>query len=257
VVPRDLEDARKTVTLDLYVSYKLFLSMQILIQKMSILYALILNFRGLRTIMSMAVLLLLFAGAAQANPFSSIFGYQEVPQQDISVFPQWLEVLEEQLTSNVKDGSCGDTESFNRCHLGEWHGFLVSIRELPRKQQLDAVNRFANEKNYVLDIENYGREDYWAIPELFLENGGDCEDYVIVKLFSLRWLGWDVQSMRLVVVQDTNLRLPHAILAVAAGTDIFILDNQASIIVPERTIVHYAPVYSISDRQWWLHLPMT
>jgi predicted transglutaminase-like cysteine proteinase len=257
VAPRDFEGDRKTVTPDLYVGYELFLSMRIVKQTPSILYALILNFRPLRAIMSTAALLLLFAGAAQANPFGSIFGYQEVPQQDISVFPQWIEVLEEQLTSNIKAGSCRDTESFNRCHLDEWHGFLVSIRELPRKQQLDAVNRFANEKNYVLDIENYGREDYWAIPELFLENGGDCEDYVIVKLFSLRWLGWDMQSMRLVVVQDTNLRLPHAILAVAAGTDIFILDNQASIIVPERTIVHYAPVYSISDRQWWLHLPMT
>ena len=205
--------------------------------------------------MSTSALMLMSAGPAQANPFNGIFGYQEVPQNDISVFPQWLEVLEEQLTSNLQDGSCDDKESFNRCHLDEWHAFLLDIRELPRNKQLDAVNRFANEKNYVLDIENYGLEDYWAIPELFLENGGDCEDYVIVKLFSLRWLGWDTRSMRLVVVQDTNLRLPHAILAVASGPDVFILDNQASIIVPERTIVHYAPVYSISDRQWWLHLP--
>ncbi len=207
--------------------------------------------------MSMAAVMLMFTGSTHANPFDNIFGYQEVPQHDISVFPQWLDVLEKQLTSNLKEGSCKDVQSFNRCHLDEWHSFLLGIQDMSRNQQLDAVNRFANEKNYVLDIENYGREDYWAIPELFLENGGDCEDYVIVKLFSLRWLGWNMQSMRLVVVQDTNLRLPHAILAVASGTDIFVLDNQASIIVPERTIVHYAPVYSISDRQWWLHLPKT
>ena len=94
-------------------------------------------------------------------------------------------------------------------------------------------------------------------PISVLQNGGDCEDYVIVKLFSLRWLGWADDAMRLVVVQDTNLRLPHAVLAVASEGDVYILDNQASIIVPERTIVHYAPVYSISDRQWWLHLPTT
>lgn len=195
--------------------------------------------------------------AGSASPFGGLFGYQQVPQHDISVFPQWLDVLEQHITSNLVEGSCAATDHFNRCHLEEWRGFLRGIRDLPRQAQLDAVNRFANEKNYVLDIDNYGREDYWAIPELFLENGGDCEDYVIVKLFSLRWLGWDVQSMRLVVVQDTNLRLPHAVLAVATGNDVYILDNQASIIVPERTIVHYAPVYSISDRQWWLHLPTT
>ena len=58
--------------------------------------------------------------------------------------------------------------------------------------------------------------------------GPGDEDYVIVKLFSLRWLGWDTQSMRLMVVQDTNLRLPHAILAVASGKDIFVLDNPCS-----------------------------
>ena len=184
-----------------------------------------------------------------------MFGYQQVPQRDISVFPQWLDILEEQVTGSLVDGECAETESFNRCHLAEWRAFLDTIRELPSDRQLDAVNQFANEKQYVLDIENYGREDYWALPRLFLENGGDCEDYVIVKLFSLRWLGWDVSDMRLVVVQDTNLRLPHAILAVASAGSIFILDNQASIIVPERAIVHYAPVYSISDRNWWLHLP--
>lgn len=198
----------------------------------------------------------LVAPAAVANPFGGIFGYREVAQTDINVFPQWLDVLEKHLTANLPEGSCEDTQ-FNRCHLNEWHAFLGSIRDRSRDTQLAAVNDYANEQNYVLDIDNYGLEDYWAIPELFLQNGGDCEDYVIVKLFSLRWLGWADDAMRLVVVQDTNLRLPHAVLAVASGDDVFILDNQASIIVPERAIVHYAPVYSISDRQWWLHLPTT
>ncbi len=203
------------------------------------------------------VLALLLSSPLQANPFNGIFGYQEVAQSDITVFPQWLDVLEKAVISNVQEGDCDATGTFNKCHLQEWHAFLDGIRELPLAGQLEAVNRFANDKHYVLDIDNYGKEDYWAIPELFLENGGDCEDYVIVKLFSLRWLGWDVEAMRLVVVQDTNLRLPHAVLAVANEADVFILDNQVPMIVPERTIVHYAPVYSISDRQWWLHLPTT
>lgn len=208
------------------------------------------------TVIGALSLLVLAAPVAQANPFNSMFGYREVPQADISVFPQWLDVLEQQITGNLPEGSCEET-TFNRCHLEEWHAFLKSIRGQSRDAQLEAVNDFANEQQYVLDIDNYGLDDYWAIPDLFLQNGGDCEDYVIVKLFSLRWLGWADDAMRLVVVQDTNLRLPHAILAVASEGNVFILDNQASIIVPERTIVHYAPVYSISDRQWWLHLPTT
>ena len=201
------------------------------------------------------ILGLLASPLATAGEFDRLFGYSEVPQSDISVFPQWLKILEEKITSGINDGECADTEKFNRCHLQEWREFLNSISDHTPAEQLNAVNRFANDQNYVLDIENYGLEDYWALPELFLQNGGDCEDYVIVKLFSLKWLGWETRSMRLVVVQDTNLRLPHAILAVADGEDVFILDNQASRIVLERSIVHYAPVYSISDRQWWLHLP--
>lgn len=189
-----------------------------------------------------------------AESFGQLFGYSELPQSDINVFPQWLDILEERITERLEDGDCGELE-FNRCHLAAWRAFLTEIGHLPKAEQLARVNDYANEQHYVLDIENYGLTDYWAIPQLFLENGGDCEDYVIVKLFSLRWLGWDVNDLRLVVVQDTNLRIPHAVLAVDDGTEVWILDNQVSSIVPQGAILHYAPVYSISDRQWWLHIP--
>lgn len=211
--------------------------------------------------MSTLLAIALLAGSFPAlagpldNPFAELFGYSEVAQADITVFPQWLEVLEQQMVEQANAADCSADTRFDRCDLREWRDYLDGIRHLSAAAQLDAVNRFANEQRYVLDIENYGLEDYWAAPQLFLENGGDCEDYVIVKLFSLRWLGWALDDMRLVVVQDTNLRMAHAVLAVASDADVWILDNLASRIVPERTIVHYAPVYSISDRQWWLHLP--
>ena len=35
------------------------------------------------------------------------------------------------------------------------------------------------------------------------------------KLFSLRWLDFSPAELRIVVLQDTNLRVPHAVLAVA------------------------------------------
>jgi len=206
--------------------------------------------------MSILVLLILQCiNPALAGQFATLFGYDEVAQADIGVFPQWLDVLEQQLVEQATASDCDSANTLTRCDLQSWRDHLKRLSDLPRAEQLAAVNQFANEQQYVLDIDNYGLEDYWAPPELFLENGGDCEDYVIVKLFSLRWLGGPLEDMRLVVVQDTNLRMAHAILAVAADADVWILDNLVSRIVPERTIVHYAPVYSISDRQWWLHLP--
>jgi predicted transglutaminase-like cysteine proteinase len=206
---------------------------------------------------ALAALLCLAAGPAAAFP-AELFGYRQVAQQQISDFPQWLGVLERHLKDDLRDGpDAGDCRAkvFNRCHMAEWQRFLAGARGLPPREQLLAVNRFANTRDYALDIDNYGLEDYWAIPREFLANGGDCEDYVITKLFSLLWLGYPPGDIRLVVVQDTNLRVPHAVLAVVRGADTLILDNQVQAVLTDREVVHYVPVFSLDRSRWWIHLP--
>lgn len=198
-------------------------------------------------------LLLLHCSAFAASP--DLFGYRESPHQDFQMFRQWMSVLERHLTQDRLEAEDCSSPTVNRCHLHRWHEFLESIRDLPRREQLQAVNRYANEKTYVLDIDNYGMEDYWAVVREFLGNNGDCEDYAITKLFSLKWLGYPIEQMRLVVLQDTNLRIPHAVLAVYHDEHIYILDNQIDEVVDHRSIVHYVPVYSINENGWWLHSP--
>lgn len=184
-----------------------------------------------------------------------LFGYQETPQADIRLFKQWLDVLERHIRLDAPEtGGCGETR-FNQCHLRDWRAFVDSIRGLPFSTQLQRINEYANQKRYVLDLDNYGQADYWAVAREFLYNGGDCEDYAITKLFSLRWLGVDTDRLRIVVLQDTNLRVPHAVLAVYANNDILILDNQTRQVVSHRDIVHYVPVYSINESHWWIHTP--
>ena len=196
---------------------------------------------------------LLLPGIASA--FSSgLFGYQQSRQPDTRVFGQWIQVLERHLRLDLPEGDCTE-HSINRCHLKNWLDFLDTLRDLPLTQQLKAVNHYANRKRYILDIDNYGSEDYWAVAREFLYNHGDCEDYAITKLFSLRWLGFPEDALRIVVLQDTNLRIPHAVLAVAAQDDIMILDNQIQEVISHNDIVHYAPVYSINEQHWWIHIP--
>jgi predicted transglutaminase-like cysteine proteinase len=185
---------------------------------------------------------------------ADLFGYREATQDEIGDFPQWLRALERQLRDNLRDGDCGE-RLINRCHMERWLAFLDRIRPLGARQQLQEVNRYANEKDYVLDLDNYGVEDYWAVPREFFANGGDCEDFAITKYFSLRWLGHPRDEMRIVVVQDTNLRVPHAVLAVGRGADILVLDNQVRDVLRHRQVVHYTPVYSINERSWWIHTP--
>jgi predicted transglutaminase-like cysteine proteinase len=200
-----------------------------------------------------AVLALLASGEARSFP-ADLFGFRQQAQEDIADFPQWVSVLERHLRDDLVEGDCGERR-LNRCHLAEWRTLIEGIRSLSPEEQLDRVNRYVNERRYILDIDLYGLEDYWAIPREFLPQGGDCEDFAIAKFLSLKWLGYDPGSIRVVVVQDTNLRIPHAVLAVQRGDDIRILDNQVRRVVSHRDIVHYVPVYSINEQRWWLHLP--
>jgi predicted transglutaminase-like cysteine proteinase len=183
-----------------------------------------------------------------------LFGYNAIEQPDTRTFAQWIQVLERHLRIDIAEGDCHESV-LNLCHMRDWLAFLEGLRGRPREEQLEAVNRYANQKNYVLDIDNYGVEDYWAVPREFLYNNGDCEDYAITKFFSLLWLGFDMDDLRIVVLQDTNLRVPHAVLAVAGQDDVRILDNQIQEVVSQRDIVHYAPVYAINEHHWWLYLP--
>ena len=216
-----------------------------------------LNIRFLlpRSCLAFALLMLLhpLVNASQTPFPADLFGYRQTLQADTAIFGQWIQALERHILIDIPEGDCSSTK-LDHCHLRNWLAFLESLKHLPRDKQLDAVNRYANNKSYVLDIDNYGIEDYWAVPKEFLYNNGDCEDYAITKMFSLLWLGFDQDSLRIVVLQDTNLRIPHAVLAVASHDDILILDNQTSEVISHRKIVHYAPVYSINESHWWIHL---
>ena len=197
------------------------------------------------------LLLLIFALpaiAAKNVPEEHLFGYQELRRTDLNLFPQWLSVLERHMKEMTPEGQC-DTPVFNQCHMKQWLAFLDDIRDLPPGEQIRRVNKYANEKEYVLDIENYGIEDYWATPKQFLQNNGDCEDFAIIKLLSLKQLGFDADRMRVVVVQDTNLRVAHAVMSINNGGDILILDNQIPEVISHRAVFHYVPVYSVNRLQ--------
>lgn len=209
---------------------------------------------------SIFLLLLLTTSSCLASyAESSLFGYQSIEKNNLELFPQWLSVLERHLRDTSAAGSC-QSARFNRCHLRQWQAFLQDIRGLPLMQQIRQVNRYANKKPYILDMENYGLNDYWAAPKEFLMNNGDCEDYAIIKMLSMKWLGYDINRMRVVVVQDTNLRIPHAVMAIeVAGrekdNDILILDNQIDEVISHADIFHYVPVYSVNEKHWWMHVP--
>ena len=83
---------------------------------------------------------------------------------------------------------------------------------------------------------------------------GDCEDYAIAKFFALRHLGFDNDSMRVVILWDQIRNIGHAVLAVYDGPQILILDNLNRMIVSHARYRHYIPQYSMNETTRWAHV---
>ena len=146
------------------------------------------------------------------------------------------------------------TKEYDSCKYPEWKKFIESVRDLKPEAQLAAVNKQMNKSRYTLDNINWGIDDYWETPGQFLSRSGDCEDYAIIKYMTLKRLGWSVDNMRIVVVQDLNLNIAHAVLAVYIKDKIMILDNQINGVVDSTRIRHYRPIYSVNEKLWWRHI---
>jgi predicted transglutaminase-like cysteine proteinase len=184
--------------------------------------------------------------AASQTPADSIFGTKEMHSSNLNMFPKWRDALR-RFETELKTCSGGS------CKVREWNAFLDSVRTKPPEDQIRAVNREMNDKPYVTDPVNWHMPDYWATPLQFLRKDGDCEDYAISKYMALKALGFKVDDMRIVVLQDTNLNVPHAVLVVYQQGRALVLDNQVSSVVPASSIHHYHPFYSINEDGWWLH----
>ena len=193
------------------------------------------------------------AGAATLAP--SFFGTVEARNDDLKPFPKWTGVMERYFAERGKvEGNCTES-TFNKCHWQKWQALIADLKDQPLDRQLAAVNARMNEARYIIDPINWGVKDYWATLGEFFAKDGDCEDYAIAKYVTLEMLGIDPAAMRIVVLQDLNLRAAHAVLAVQAGGDTVILDNQIKQVISAAKIRHYRPIFSINQQAWWLHKP--
>jgi predicted transglutaminase-like cysteine proteinase len=194
-----------------------------------------------------ALLVLAFGAApAEARKYPKIFGSIELFSTKTARFPKWTDML-----GRFQNGTKPCESS--TCTSKGWKEFIAGLQGKDEMTQLKEVNRAFNAHRYILDIDNWGIEDYWETPYQFLKKNGDCEDYAIAKYFSLKALGIPVEDMRVVALQDLNLNLGHAVLVVYVGDNPMMLDNQIPSVVPANSVHHYNPVFSINETGWWLH----
>ncbi|MDO6838779.1 transglutaminase-like cysteine peptidase [Paraglaciecola chathamensis] len=137
----------------------------------------------------------------------------------------------------------------------DWQQLLNTSHTLPIDEMLYQVNNFFNELEFVDDIDHWGKDDYWATPVEFLATkGGDCEDFVIAKYFSLKELGVPAEKLRLMYVTATRLRQAHMVLAYYEEPNSvpLVLDNINRRILPASRRRDLLPVYSFNGDGLWL-----
>ncbi len=199
----------------------------------------------------------IFAAPAAANAANwRLFGTSETASGDTKPFTKWLGVLSRypsQRTSMESQCRKSGGRGGQACAVVRWMRDVEALRSASRADQLKAVNDLLNERPYREDIVNWGVPDFWATPVEFQQKSGDCEDYAISKYMSLRLLGVPVSAMRIVVLNDHNLGILHAVLAVQEGGTLYLLDNQITSLTKDSRVFHYEPIYSINESGWWRH----
>lgn len=192
--------------------------------------------------------------ATDTAAFPPMFGAGETRGADMRAFGKWLDALRrERIDAGSYDEDCENRSP--DCLRCDWRRLIASLHGRSRLEQLSSVHSFMNARRWVDDRVNYGIGDYWATPLEFLARGGDCEDYAFAKYISLRRLGFPVEAIRLLVLNDLNAGQPHAVLLVHLDGQVWVLDNLAPTIVRSTSIRHFEPIYSINELGWWLHRP--
>lgn len=183
---------------------------------------------------------------ARAKPIR-LFGTVEL-RGLLKGLPSWLRAMERNRQHPVFEpgGRLNDSTT--------WDDFKAKTEKLSPMEQLKMVNRFWNQWPYRLDPELYGKQDYWAAPYEFRKKSGDCEDYSIVKYYTLRALGWSADKLRIVVLMETIRNVAHAVLVAYLDDDAYVLDNLSDNVLSHTRYRSYTPQFSVNENCRWVHI---
>lgn len=143
----------------------------------------------------------------------------------------------------------------------DWQKLLQDSASQQPVAKIRQVNDFFNRRTrFDEDRAIWGQSDYWATPMETLGRGaGDCEDFAIVKYFTLLLMGIPDDRLRLVYVQariggmHSSISQAHMVLAFypTPDADPLILDNLISDVQPASRRPDLQPVFSFNSQGFW------
>ena len=135
------------------------------------------------------------------------------------------------------------------------NNLLLELKNKDIQTKLLEVNRFFNKFKHQLDIDVWGESDYWATPEEFIgKYTGDCEDYVVAKYFTLRYLGVPDERLYLTYVKALKQNVAHMVLTyfeTPQGIPL-VLDNYDLRILTADKRTDLLPIYSFNAKSLFL-----
>jgi len=115
---------------------------------------------------------------------------------------------------------------------------LLTLKTVDQETQLNKVNFYLNRLLPQYDDVINNKLDNWATPKEFLTVGyGDCEDYVIIKYYSLIKLGFDEKKLFITIVKEKFKGGNHMVLTYfkTKNEPPLVLDNLSFKILDLRT----------------------
>ncbi len=140
--------------------------------------------------------------------------------------------------------------------LIKWRKFVAENQDKTELEKLELTNDFFNgQLLWIADNKLWGKIDYWATPvETLIKNAGDCEDFTIIKYFTLISLGVPVSRLKLTYVKSLKYNQAHMVLTYSENKRSvpLVLDNINRKILPASKRDDLKPVYSFNGEGLWL-----
>ncbi len=140
--------------------------------------------------------------------------------------------------------------------LSRWKTFVQENLHRTEQEKLELTNDFFNQQLlWISDIKLWKKKDYWATPvETLVKAAGDCEDFTIIKYFTLTSLGVPVKRLRLTYVKALKYNQAHMVLTYSRNRHEvpLVLDNINKKILPANQRTDLKPVYSFNGEGMWL-----
>lgn len=139
--------------------------------------------------------------------------------------------------------------------LKQYDPDFQTLQITSRKNLISDINTNINNLiKYTSDENLYGTEDHWAnFEEISDSLSGDCEDFALLKYWTLRKLGIPAKSMHILIFYDKIVRIHHAVLVVAKGKDQLVLDNRTDTIIKIEKLTDIAPNMAINENEFFIY----